>query len=95
MILAPARNQPPAYTEASSTIWTMTCISAAASTEASPMIWIWARGLANGAHEASVHDSGPGQPPAYTQGFVHDLSHALYPFRRRCRGLPHGPVPGM
>ena len=25
------------------------------------------RGLANGAHEASVHDSGPGQPPAYTQ----------------------------
>nr|WBW52215.1 hypothetical protein IGGMDNGE_00291 [Pseudomonas aeruginosa] len=67
MILAPARNQPPAYTAASSTIWTMTCISAAASTEASPMIWIWARGLANGAHEASVHDSGPGQPPAYTQ----------------------------
>ncbi|HCL3964752.1 hypothetical protein [Pseudomonas aeruginosa] len=50
MILAPARNQPPAYTEASSTIWTMTCISAAAITEASPMFWIWARGLANGAH---------------------------------------------
>lgn len=65
MILAPARNQPPAYTEASSTIWT--CISAAASTEASPMIWIWARGLTNGAHEASSHDSGLGPPPAYTE----------------------------
>lgn len=49
MILAPARNQPPAYTEAS------------------PMIWIWARGLANGAHEASSHDSGLGPPPAYTE----------------------------
>lgn len=46
MILASARNPPPAYTEASSTI--RTCISAAASTEASPMIWIWARGQANG-----------------------------------------------
>lgn len=42
-------------------------MSAAASTEASPMIWIWARSLANGAHKASVHDSGPGPPPAYTQ----------------------------
>ncbi len=74
---------PPAYTEASSTIWARTCIPAATNTEASLMIWTWTRGQANGVHEGSVHDSAPARspPPAYTEAFPTIQSRA-------CNSIP-------
>lgn len=58
-------------------------------TEASLMIWT--RGLANGAHEGSPPDSGPGPQPApgLHRGFVHDLGLELHPGRHQHRGFAH------
>ena len=55
-------------------------------TEASLMIWT--RGLANGAHEGSPPDSGPGPQPApgLHRGFAHDLDPRAG--QRRARRLP-------